>query len=152
MVSQRINTVGSVKSNQHQTPFSMIEHIAIWTNDLEKLKNYYTDYFNGVPNDKYVNPVKGFESYFISFETGARLEIMRMTGVPENLNDRVQKQHLGIIHFAFAFNTKKEVDEKAVQLKSAGFPILSGPRTTGDGYYEFETLDPDNNRVEVTAL
>ena len=67
-------------------------------------------------------------------------------------NDTIQKQHLGIIHLAFGVDTIEEVEEKAKQLKAAGFPILSGPRKTGDGYYEFETLDPDNNRIEVTAV
>ena len=130
----------------------MIEHVAIWTNRLEALKEYYTKYFNGTSNDKYVNPKKSFESYFLSFDTGARLEIMQMTGIPGNLNDRVKKQHLGLIHLAFGLATKEEVDQKAEQLRKEGFPILSGPRITGDGYYEFETFDPDQNRIEVTAV
>ncbi|MGD1961578.1 MAG: VOC family protein [Fulvivirga sp.] len=130
----------------------IIEHIAIWTKDLEKLKNYYSKYFHGTVNDKYRNHKNGFESYFLTFESGARLELMKMSTVPENKNDTVTQQHLGIIHFAFGVDTKEEVDHKANKLKAAGFQILSGPRTTGDGYYEFETLDPDNNRVEVTSL
>jgi lactoylglutathione lyase len=129
----------------------IFEHVAIWTNDLERLKTYYIKYFDAVPNEKYINPKKRFESYFLSFKNEARLELMQMNGVPENLNDTVTKQHLGIIHLAFGVNSLREVDEKAEQLKNDGFLILSGPRKTGDGYYEFETLDPDNNRIEVTT-
>ena len=76
---------------------------------------------------------------------------MRMPSVPDNLNDRVKLQHQGIIHLAFGVDTMQEVNEKLKQLQAAGYPILSGPRKTGDGYYEFETLDPDNNRLEVTT-
>ena len=128
-----------------------LEHVAIWTDNLEQLKDYYTKYFGGIPNDKYTNENKQFHSYFISFNSGTRLEIMTMPNIPTNLNDTVIKQHKGIIHLAFGVNTKQEVEEKAAQLKGDGFEILSGPRKTGDGYYEFETLDPDNNRLEVTA-
>ncbi len=129
-----------------------LEHVAIWTADLEKLSTYYQRYFGGVPNNKYVNEQKRFQSYFLTFDSGARLELMQMDGVPANLNDTVTRQHEGIIHLAFGVATIAEVDEKAQELRAAGFPILSGPRKTGDGYYEFETLDPDNNRIEVTTV
>lgn len=129
----------------------ILEHVAIWTDDLERLKKYYVQYFGGLANEKYTNSLKGFSSYFISFDSGARLELMTRTDIPDNLNDRVVAQHKGIIHLAFGVATKAEVEEKAQQLQVAGFKILSGPRKTGDGYYEFETLDPDNNRLEVTT-
>jgi len=129
-----------------------LEHVAIWTNNLEALKNYYIKYFQAVCNNKYSNNKKGFESYFLSFESGARLEIMNMPGIPANLNDTVNAQHQGIIHLAFGVSSMEKVDAKAKELQQDGFIILSGPRTTGDGYYEFETLDPDNNRLEVTAV
>ncbi|MGE0773339.1 MAG: VOC family protein [Cyclobacteriaceae bacterium] len=130
----------------------MIEHVAIWTPDLERLKSYYVNHFSAVANEKYRNELKDFESYFLSFKDGGpRLEIMRMKGVPPNLNDTVKAQHLGLIHLAFGVRTMAEVDSKAEELSAAGFPILSGPRKTGDGYYEFETLDPDNNRIEVST-
>jgi lactoylglutathione lyase len=128
-----------------------LEHVAIWTEDIERLKNYYVRYFGGKAGAKYFNEKKGFESYFLTFSTGARLELMRMPDIPANQNDTVVKQHRGIIHLAFGVSTPEEVDAKAMQLRNAGFPILSGPRKTGDGYYEFETLDPDNNRLEVTV-
>jgi lactoylglutathione lyase len=129
-----------------------LEHVAIWTDKLEALKDFYVKYFDGKANDKYTNEKKQFESYFLSFDSGARLEIMQMPNIPDNVNDRVVAQHKGIIHLAFGVDTKMEVDEKATQLKANGFKILSGPRKTGDGYYEFETLDPDNNRLEVTTV
>jgi len=128
-----------------------LEHVAIWTNNLERLREYYSKYFAGVPNPKYINPEKKFESYFLSFESGARLELMSMIDIPNNKNDTIEKQHLGIIHLAFGVASMKDVDLKAAQLKNDGFRILSGPRRTGDGYYEFETLDPDNNRLEVST-
>jgi lactoylglutathione lyase len=128
-----------------------LEHAAIWTNDLERLKTYYQQYFNGVANDLYINEKTGFQSYFLRFQSGSRLEIMSRPGIPANQNDTVQQQHLGLIHLAFGVATREEVDQKARQLQEAGYPILRGPRQTGDGYYEFETLDPDNNRLEVTT-
>ena len=128
-----------------------LEHVAIWTDRLEALKDYYVKYFEGSSNDKYNNETNRFESYFLSFRSGARLELMSMPNIPDNCNDRIVSQHKGIIHLAFGVDTIKEVDEKAKQLAAAGFHILSGPRKTGDGYYEFETLDPDNNRLEVTT-
>lgn len=129
----------------------LIEHVAIWTKNLEDLKTFYKTYFNASAGEKYRNEIKQFESYFLTFDSGARLELMQRPSVPVNKNDP-EKQYLGIIHLAFAMNTKEEVDHKAKELKTAGYSILSGPRTTGDGYYEFETLDPDNNRIEVTSL
>lgn len=129
----------------------ILEHVAIWTNDLEGLKNYYIKYFGAQSNDKYTNVKNKFHSYFLTFESGARLEIMTKPDLPDNQNDTVEKQHIGIIHLAFGVNTMAEVEAKAKELSEAGFPILRGPRKTGDGYYEFETLDPDQNRLEVTA-
>ena len=128
-----------------------IEHIAIWTNQIEELKVYYTKYFGGKANKKYINKEKNFQSYFITFRSGARLEIMNRPDIPENNNNNIETQHQGIIHIAFGVNSMQEVDSKAKELANAGFKILSGPRKTGDGYYEFETLDPDQNRLEVTT-
>jgi len=128
-----------------------LEHVAIWTNQLEALKTFYQTYFGGVPNEKYTNETTGFQSYFLTFKSGARLELMYRPDLPVNLNDTIDQQHLGLIHLAFGVDTMADVDKKAAELKAAGFPILRGPRKTGDGYYEFETLDPDNNRLEVTS-
>jgi lactoylglutathione lyase len=129
----------------------ILEHVAIWTDNLEELKQYYIKYFGATANEKYTSKQNQFHSYFLTFKSGARLEIMTKPGIPDNKNDRVTDQHKGIIHLAFGVNTMNEVDEKANQLISDGFKILRGPRKTGDGYYEFETLDPDDNRLEVTT-
>ena len=128
-----------------------IDHIAIWTNQLENLKHYYIKYFDGVANQKYENREKKFSSYFLSFNNGTKLEIMHRPGIPANQNDPVFQQYRGLIHFAFMVDNHQQLKDKAEHLKADGFPILSGPRTTGDGYYEFVTLDPDNNRIEVTC-
>lgn len=103
-----------------------LEHVAIWTDKLEALKDYYSKYFDATPNDKYTNNKKQFQSYFLTFKSGARLKIMTMPNIPKNLNDTVLKQHIGIIHLAFGVDTKQEVEEKAKQLKEDGFVILSG--------------------------
>jgi lactoylglutathione lyase len=129
-----------------------IDHVAIWTSQLEKLKDYYIKYFNGKSNRKYTNKERHFESYFISFDSGSRLELMQMPGIQQNLNDTVEKQYLGIIHLSFGMGNMDLVNEKCTELKSDRFKILKGPRKTGDGYWEFETLDPDNNRIEVSAI
>jgi len=126
-----------------------LEHVAIWTDNIELLKNYYESFFDGQSNEMYVNPKTQFQSYFISFESGAQLEIMSMPNIPDNTNDTKNAQHKGIIHIAFSVDTKKEVDAKAALLQANGFELLNGPRGTGDGYYEFVTLDPDKNRIEV---
>jgi len=126
-----------------------LEHIAIWTDNIELLRNYYVSFFEGQSNEMYINPKTLFQSYFISFESGARLEIMSMPNIPDNTNDTINAQHKGIIHIAFSVATKQEVDAKAALLQANGFELLNGPRVTGDGYYEFVTLDPDKNRLEV---
>jgi lactoylglutathione lyase len=128
-----------------------LEHVAIWAENLEVLKDYYVKFYGGIQNNKYRNELKQFESYFLSFESGARLELMTKPSIPANANDTVNLQHRGIIHLAFGVQTRAEVDKKALELAADGFQILSGPRITGDGYYEFETLDPENNRIEVTT-
>jgi lactoylglutathione lyase len=129
-----------------------IDHVAIWTTQLENLKDYYVRYYNGKANSKYLNKDSHFESYFITFDSGSRLEVMQKPGIPANLNDPIDKQFQGIIHLSFGVDTMAKVDEKLNELRKDGFRILKGPRKTGDGYYEFETLDPDNNRLEVMSI
>ena len=126
-----------------------IEHIAIWTPDLERLRQFYETYFGGRANAKYVNPRKQFESYFLTFSDGARLELMQMPAVPPSAND-VELQFTGYIHVAFSVESREAVDALTDRLRIDGYPILDGPRTTGDGYYESTTLDPDGNRIEIT--
>lgn len=127
-----------------------LEHVAIWTDNLDRLTDYYVNYFGAVPGEVYINSGNGFSSRFLQFEGDARLEIMNMPDIPPNLNDTVYRQHRGIIHLAFGAHSITDVDNKASELLENGFTVLKGPRFTGDGYYEFETLDPDFNRIEVT--
>lgn len=129
-----------------------LEHVAIWAGDLNLLKNYYIKYFGATPNSKYENQSNSFSSYFLSFSSGARLEIMHRPDVPDNLNDSIIKQYKGIIHLAFEVEKMSDVDAMANLLIKDGFPILKGPRKTGDGYYEVETIDPEGNRLEITSL
>jgi lactoylglutathione lyase len=129
-----------------------IDHVAIWTTRLEQLKDYYVMYFNGRANEKYINKETLFESYFITFDSGARLELMKKPDIPANLNDSEGKQYQGFTHISFGVESMEMVAAKSKELSEAGFKILRGPRKTGDGYFEFETLDPDNNRIEVATL
>jgi lactoylglutathione lyase len=126
-----------------------IEHLAIWTHDLERLKAFYEKYFHGVAGTKYFNPKKNFESYFLSFDSGCRLELMQMSGIPLTAND-TYKQATGLSHFAISVGSKAEVDGLTNKLRSDGYEIVGEPRTTGDGYYESVVLDPDGNRIEIT--
>jgi lactoylglutathione lyase len=127
-----------------------IEHVAIWTHDLERLRAFYEDYFGAAAGAFYANPQTGFSSYFLSFEDGARLEIMHMPGIPASQDD-VTRQFTGYIHLAMSVGSAEAVDALTNRLRDDGYRILSAPRTTGDGYYESVVLDPDGNRVEITV-
>jgi len=126
-----------------------IEHVAIWTKDLERLRAFYERYFQVTAGDKYFNSGKQFESYFLNFPSGARLELMRMPSIPESLNSP-ESQFTGYIHIAISTGSREKVDSLTAQLKEDGFRVVDGPRHTGDGYYESVVLDPDGNRVEIT--
>ena len=127
-----------------------IEHIALWTTDLERCKRYYVSYFGAIAGASYVNPAKGFESCFLSFTSGARIEVMKTTTLSPVVIE-AGAQRMGFTHLAIAVGSEHLVDALAERLKADGFPILDGPRRTGDGYYESVTLDPDGNRIEITA-
>lgn len=127
-----------------------LHHIATWVSDLEIIKAYYSKFFGATSNEKYLNYETGFSSYFLRFDSGSEIEIMHRKDIPDNANDTIT-QYKGYIHLSFLVDTKEEVDAKAKELSIAGYPILRGPRITGDGYYEFETLDPERNRLEVMA-
>ncbi len=127
-----------------------IDHIAIWTHDLERLRYFYTSYFHATASGKYTNHANQFESYCLSFDSGTRLEIMRRPGIPASHNDPVA-QFTGLIHFAIAVGSNQQVDALTMRLKNDGYRVLDGPRTTGDGYYESVVLDPDGNRIELTV-
>lgn len=126
-----------------------IEHIAFWVNDLEKIKSFYEKYFGAVSNEKYHNPRKGFQSYFLSFDNGCRLEIMNRPDIQER-EGSYESQKLGIIHLAFSTGSREKVNELTEVLRKDGYKIVGEPRTTGDGYYESVILDPENNIIEIT--
>ena len=126
-----------------------IEHLAIWTHELEALKSFYMKYFNAKVGKKYRNEKKKFESYFLSFEDGCRLEIMQMPLIPENKNN-ILNQYIGLIHFAVSVGSETKVITLTEELKKDGYKVISEPRTTGDGYFESIILDPDGNRFEIT--
>lgn len=126
-----------------------IEHIAIWAKDVERLKTFYTTYFECTAGEKYFNPKKKFESYFLSFAKGCRLEIMQMPGI-EGRNGNVNDHFFGLTHLAISVGSKEKVDTLTEKLRKDGYEIVGEPRTTGDGYYESVILDPEQNRIEVT--
>lgn len=126
-----------------------IEHIAIWVEDLEKMKSFYTRYFQLKSNEKYVNQEKGFSSYFLSFGDGPRIELMHRDDV---LSAHSGKGNLsGLAHFAISVGSKEKVDLLTYQLMSDGVVIYGEPRITGDGYYESVVLDPEGNKIEITV-
>ena len=125
-----------------------IEHVALYINDLEKARDFFIKYFGGKSNDGYHNKITDFRSYFISFDDGSRLEIM----TKPNLADTAKEvNRTGFIHLAFSVGSKEKVDELTARLKSDGYEVLSGPRTTGDGYYESCILGIENNQIEITV-
>ena len=127
-----------------------IEHIALWTKDLERTAEFYRTYFGAKIGDKYVNATKGFESRFLSFADGARIELMRTTMLsPVEYEDGAQR--MGLTHFAIALGSEQAVDELTRRLATDGYAVLDGPRRTGDGYYESVVLDPEGNRIELAA-
>ncbi len=127
-----------------------IEHIALWTHDLERLRAFYETYFGAAAGPRYFNQRRGFASYFLTFASGARLELMQMPGIPASRDDPLA-QFTGYIHLAVATGSPAQVDELTGRLRAAGYTVLDGPRRTGDGYYESVVLDPDGNRVEITV-
>ena len=127
-----------------------IEHIALWTEDLERLTSFYQSYFGATPGSRYSNPAKGFESRFVCFEGGARMEIMRTTTLSP-VKHAPAAQRMGLTHIALSVGSEQEVDALTSRLRADGYAVVDGPRRTGDGYYESVVLDPDGNRVEITV-
>lgn len=125
-----------------------IEHLAIWVDDLELLREFYTEYFNLSCGEKYKSTSRDFTSYFLSFGEGkTRIELMHMPdmGIPASRGDLK-----GLAHFAISTGGKDVVNRITERLRSDGYTIVSEPRTTGDGYYESAALDPEGNYIEIT--
>ena len=125
-----------------------IEHAAMYVKDLEKAKDFFIKYFGAVPNEGYHNKNTDFRSYFLSFDEGARLEIMTRPSMDdaEKTPDRT-----GLIHLAFGVGSEEKVDELTARLKADGYEVLNGPRTTGDGYYESCIAGIEGNLIEITV-
>jgi lactoylglutathione lyase len=125
-----------------------IEHVAMYCHNLETIRDFYIKYFGCKCGEKYSNSIKGFESYFLSFEDGARLEIMSKIAINESIKPT---EYLGLTHIAISVGSKENVDNLTKKLFTDGFEVLGFPRTTGDGYYESVVLDPEMNRIEITT-
>lgn len=124
-----------------------IEHAALYTEDLERMRSFFMKYFEASSNELYHNPKTGFTSYFLSFQEGTRLEIMNKPQM-EKTGDALVRT--GFIHLAFSAGSKEKVDVLTETLRKDGYEILSGPRTTGDGYYESLILGPERIQIELT--
>lgn len=125
-----------------------IEHIAIWADDIEVLRDFYTGYFNFEASGFYHNPNKNFTSCFLHYgKDSAKIELMHKPGIqsPGSRGDR-----MGLAHFSIAVGSKENVDSLTERLRKDGYKILDGPRTTGDGFYESAIADPEGNYVEIT--
>ena len=125
-----------------------IEHIAMYVKDLDKARDFFVKYFDAVSNEGYHNETTGFSSYFLTFDTGARLEIMNKPQMTEAVSD---SNHTGYIHIAFSLGNKEAVDVLTERMKKDGYHVISGPRTTGDGYYGSCIVGIEGNLIEITV-
>lgn len=123
-----------------------IEHIAIWVKDLEKIKSFYEKYFGVTSSELYYNQKTGFKSYFLSFDDGARIEIMSNS----DINKEKQENTIGYAHLSISLGSKEKVDEYTETFRKDGYEIISEPRITGDGYYESVISDFEHNLIELT--
>ena len=121
--------------------------MAMYCQNLETIKDFYEKYFGWKSGPKYTNAKKGFESYFLSFEDGSRLEIMSKTSVNESINP---KELMGLTHLAISVGSKENVDKLKKKFESDSYEVVGQPRTMGDGCYESMILDPELNRIEIT--
>ena len=125
-----------------------LAHIALYVQDLEGMKDFYVQHFIATASAKYHNPKTGLQTYFLSFSDGARLELMTQPSLSPHQEDILSA---GYNHIAFALGSRERVDALTQELAQAGCPILSGPRITGDGYYEVSLQDPEGNLLELVA-
>ena len=123
-----------------------IDHVAIYTSDLEGMRRFFETYFGAGAGEMYHNPRTGLCSYFLTFDSGARLEIMSR---PEVLRDMRQHYGMGLTHISFSVGSKEQVDAMTRRLTADGYTLLDGPRTTGDGYYECAIAGPEELYIEI---
>ncbi|GAB4026608.1 VOC family protein [Spirosoma koreense] len=127
-----------------------LEHLAIWVDDLARMRSFYMSYFAASSGEKYVNPTKSFTAYFLLFgPQKTRLELMHRPDISDSPLPRGFAK--GLAHFAISVGGKDKVDQLTERLRADGYSIASEPRTTGDGYYESAILDPEGNYVEISA-
>ena len=125
-----------------------IGHIALFCKNLEQMRQFFLDHFGAVSNEQYHNPRTGLKTYILTFPDGcARLELMQR---PDIIDADPSKPNIGFIHVSFAVGSKEAVDAKTMELRDAGYQVTSGPRTTGDGYYESCILGPEGIQIEIT--
>jgi len=124
-----------------------VEHVGLWVADLDIEAAFYERFLGGTPGARYHNPTTGFTSVFLTWDDGARLELMTRPG----LADRPVSVGYGYAHVAFGLGSQAAVDDLTAALRDAGYAVVGGPRRTGDGYYEAEVCDPEGNRVELSA-
>lgn len=127
-----------------------IEHVALWVDDLDAMCAFYAGALGAVIGPLYENPAKGFASRFLSLSSGARLELMRTRSL-QPVRAAPGAQRMGLTHLAFTLGSEAAVDALTARLQAQGCPVLDGPRRTGDGCYESVVLDPEGNRVELSA-
>lgn len=125
-----------------------IEHAALYVSDLEGARDFFVRFFGAAANDGYHNPRTDFRSYFLTFDDGARLEVMTRPDMTDAAKDLART---GWAHLAFSVGSEAEVDRLTAELSSAGYEVVSGPRVTGDGYYESCVIGPEGNQIELTA-
>lgn len=125
-----------------------IDHVALYVDDLEGARSFFEKYLGTKAGDLYHNTRTGFRSYFLSFDDGARLEIMNK---PDMVDDAKPLARTGYIHLAFSVGSTQAVDELTERLAADGYDVVSGPRTTGDGYYESCIVAIEGNQIEITV-
>ena len=125
-----------------------IEHIAMYVNDLETARDFFIRYFNAKSNEGYHNKTTDFRSYFLRFDDGSRLEIMTKP-VMEDCQKTVSRT--GYAHIAFSLGSKDAVNALTEKMKKDGYEVISGPRITGDGYYESCIVGIEGNQIEITV-
>ena len=125
-----------------------IEHVAMYVSHLEEARDFFVKYLGAKSNDGYRNPRTGFRSYFLSFDDGTRLELMNK---PTMIDDAKVPERTGYAHIAFSVGSKEAVDTLTARLRADGYAVVSGPRTTGDGYYESCILAVEDNQIEITV-
>ena len=124
-----------------------IEHVALYVNELEKARDFFVEHLGGHADNGYHNKNTGFRSFFIRFDSGARLELMSR---PDMADEQKDLNRTGYVHVAFSVGSKERVDELTASLNAAGYTVISGPRTTGDGYYESCIVAIEGNQIEIT--